>query len=369
MAAATTAPTLNQPGRWVVTEFGPPSVLKWEALESLPTPSNADVLVSILVSGASGADNLQRVGGYPDPRCEKPGFTPGYDFVGEIKALGPTVPESLHFSVGDRVASMCTVGGHATHISLPASKLLRLEKNDDPVQMCALPLNYMTAFSLLKRSGVSLSRGSSILIGSASSGVGTAIAQLAAAFEMGLEMYGTCSASKIDFVKSLGVTPIDRRASNATTQVRELTGGRGVDVAYDSVGSRESLQNSQASTKEGSGQVVCYGVVSLIKPDGSGMLPFDFDPWKYILEGQLPGGSVWAVTHDYYYTQKDLFEQDFRAVAQKVREGKLQPSICKLFPLSDVVRVNELLASGEGVRGKMEFVVDLEIAKANKVEV
>ncbi|KAM0802949.1 hypothetical protein BDR22DRAFT_802760 [Usnea florida] len=270
--AATTAPMLDQLGRWVVSDFGPPSVLKWEALESLPTPSNDDVLVSILVSGASGADNLQRVGGYPDPRCEKPGFTPGYDFVGEIKALGPT-------------------------------------------------------------------------------------------------MYGTCSASKFDFVKSLGVTPIDRRASNVTTQVRELTGGRGVDVAYDSVGSRESLQNSQASAKDGSGQVVCYGVVSLIKPDGSGMLPFDFDPWKYILEGQLPGGSVWAVTHDYYYTQKELFEQDFRAVAQKVREGKLQPSICKLFPLSDVIRVNELLASGEDVRGKMEFVVDLEIAKANKVKV
>lgn len=365
----TTAPTPNQPGRWVVSEFGPPSVLKWQVLESLPVPSNDDVRVSILAAGASGADNLQRVGGYPDPRCEKPGFTPGYDFVGEIEELGPTVAESLDLAVGDRVASMCTVGAHATHMLVPAGNLLRLEKDDDPVRMCALPLNYMTAYGLLKRSGVSLPRGSSILIGSAASGVGTAIAQLAEAFDMGLTMYGTCPASKVDFVKSLGVTPIDRRASDVTVQVRGLTGGRGVDVAYDAVGSKESLQISHASAKEGTGQVVCYGVVSLVRPDGSGMLPVDFDPWKYIQDGKLRGGTVFAVTHDYYYTQKDLFVRDFQAVAEKVREGKLRPSICKLFPLSEVIKANELLASGEGVWGKMEFVVDFELAKANIVRV
>ena len=147
----TTAPTPNQPGRWVVSEFGPPSVLKWQVLESLPEPSNDEVLVSILVSGASGADNLQRVGGYPDPRCEKPGFTPGYDFVGEVEGMGPTVPESLGLSVGDRVASMCTVGAHATHVLVRAGRLLRLDRDDDPVQMCALPSTGMTIRSRCAR--------------------------------------------------------------------------------------------------------------------------------------------------------------------------------------------------------------------------
>ena len=210
---------------------------------------------------------------YPDPRCEKPGFTPGYDFVGEVEGLGPTVPDSLGLSVGDRVASMCTVGAHATHTLVPAGRLLRLDRDDDPVQMCALPLNYMTAYGLLTRSGVSLARGSSILIGSAASGVGTAIAQLAEAFDMGLTMYGTCSASKVDIVKSLGVTPIDRRASDVTAQVRGLTGGRDVDVAYDAVGSKESLQTSHTSAKEGTDQVVCYGVVN------NSLLVFDTPPW------------------------------------------------------------------------------------------
>ena len=363
----TTAPTVNQPGRWFVSEFGPPSVLKWEVLDPLPTPSSDDVLVSIFVSGVSGADNLQRVGGYPDPRCKRPGFTLGYDFVGEIKELGPTVPECLDLSVGDLVASLCTVGAYATHILLPASQLLKLQRVDDPVQMCALPLNYMTAYGLLKRSSVNLTRGSSILIGSASSGVGTAIAQLAEAFNMGLTMYGTCSVSKFDFVESLGVRPIDRRSLDITSQVRELTSGRGVDVAYDAVGSKESLQISHTSSKEGTGQVVCYGVISLIRAGGSGMLPYDFDPWKYIQDGNLPRGSVFAVTHDYYYTRKDLFLQDFQIVAEKVREGKLHPYICKLLPLGKAIEANELLASGEGVRGKMEFVVDLGLAKANAV--
>ena len=360
----TTAPTPTQSGKWVISEFGPPSVLKWQPSASPRTPSNDEALVNILVAGASGADNLQRVGGYPDPRCEKPGFTPGYDFVGDIVALGADVPGSLGLSVGDRVACVCTVGGHATDIVLPADRLLKLKEDDDPIQMCALPLNYMTAWGLLKRSGVNLTQGASILIGAASSGVGVAVAQIVRAFDLGLTMYGTCSPSKFDFVKSLGVTPLDRHDPRVAVSVRSLTDGRGVDVAYDPVGSRQSLDCARAAAKE-NGRVVCYGVIGLVDSDGSGIAS-DFDPWKYAQES-IPGGSAWAVTWDYRLKDPDLFAHDFAAVAAKVRENRLRPVICKLLPLSEAVQSHELLASGKDIRGKMEFVVDYGLAQANEV--
>ena len=360
----TTAPTPGQPGRWVVSKFGPPSVLKWQTWDPLPTPSKDEVLISILVAGASGADNIQRAGGYPDSRTREPGFSQGYDFVGEIEALGPDVPQSLGLAKGDRVASMCTIGAYATHIVLPAGEILKLEKNDDPIQMCALPLNYMTAYGLLKRTGITLERGSTILIGSVSGGVGTAMAQLVAAFEMGITMYGTCSASKFDFVKSLGVTPIDRRDPDIVARVRELTGGKMVDEAYDSVGGKESLAISAACVKKDTGHVVGLGVMSNIKPDGSGMLPTDFDTWDYV-DNHMPNANFFAVTWNYYYPQKEQFRQDFEAVAEKVRTGRMKPFVGQLFRLSDAIKLNEYLVSGQGVFGKMEMLVDADLAKAN----
>ncbi|KAI9794646.1 MAG: hypothetical protein M1816_004533 [Peltula sp. TS41687] len=360
----TTAPTPDQPGRWVVSKFGPPSVLEWKVFDPLPEPSNDEILISIIATGISGADNIQRVGGYPDPRCEKPGFSPGYDFVGEVQALGPDVPSSRGFSKGDRVTSMCTLGAYATHILLPAGEVTKLQKSDDPIAFCAIPLNYMTAYGMLKRAGVDLSKGSSILIGSASGGVGTAMAQLVHAFDLDLKMYGTCSSSKFDFVQSLGITPIDRKAEDIPARVRELTGGKMVDVAYDAVGSQKSLKDSLASIKE-DGKVIGIGAMSKISSDGSGMVDSDFDPFKFITEH--PSMSFFGVTFSYYDSRKDVFLEDLESVFQAVRDGKLDPYIGKLFPLHDAVKANEMLASGVGVMGKMEFVVDAELAKARGV--
>lgn len=260
---------------------------------------------------------------------------------------------------------MCTIGAYATHILLPVGEVVKLQKSDDPIAFCAIPLNYMTAYGMLKRAGVDLPKGSSILIGSASGGVGTALAQLVHAFDMGLTMYGTCSASKLDFVKSLGVTPIDRNAEDIPARIRELTNGKMVDVAYDAAGGEKSLSDSLASVKEG-GKVIGIGAMSMIASDGSGMLRSGpFDTMKFI--GEHSNMSFFAVTFDYYYTRKDVFLKDLELVFQAVRDGKLDPYIGKLLPLRDAVKANEMLVSGQGVMGKMEFVVDANLAKEKGV--
>ena|SRR2546423_993400 len=138
-----------------------------------------------------------------------------------------------------------------------------------------------------------------ILIESASGGVGSAGAQLAHTFKMDLTMFGACSPSKFDYPKSPGVTPIDRHSKEKARVIRDATGGAGVDVAYDAVGSKESLDISAATVKEGTGRVVCIGMMSSIAPDGSKMLPSDFQRSRLSLVPSdhvplLP--SIWIIT-------------------------------------------------------------------------
>jgi NADPH2:quinone reductase len=362
LSTTNTSPIPSQPGRWIITAFGKPSVLKWETFDPTASLSDDGVLVRILVAGIAGVDNIQRCGGYPHPTSSKPGFTPGYDIVGEVIALGSLVPRKRGLEVGDRVAALCRFGGHATHIALPYEEVMKIRLDDDPVKMCALPLNYMTAWGLLNHSGVHLPRGSSILIGSVSGGLGTAVAQLVHAFDMGIKMIGTCSPSKFEYVRSLGVEPLDRNAPDIVEKVHALTNGEGVDVAYDGVCSEESAKSSLAATKHDSGKVIVFGVMGNIADDGSSMLASNEEVFTKRL--QPPRVTFWALDTDF---PKKKEVEEFYAVMEKVREGKLNPIVAKLMRLSDAVEAHELLINGSAIKGKMLYLVDEKMATQNGI--
>ncbi|KAF7552317.1 hypothetical protein G7Z17_g4385 [Cylindrodendrum hubeiense] len=362
LSTPNTSITPDQPGRWVVSEFGTPSVLKWETWDPTSELSGENVLVRIIVAGIAGADNIKRAGGYPVPQTSKPGFTPGYDCVGEVIALGDSVPKESNVKVGDSVAALCVTRSHATHAILSYTELLPIQPTDDPVKVAALPLNYLTAYGMLKHSGVQLTPGSSILIGSVSGGVGTATAQLVTSLNMGIKMIGTCSPSKFDYVKSLGVEPIDRNASDLAEQVRALTGGEGVDVAYDAVCSEESLQTSLAATKADIGQVVVIGIMSEISADGSGIARSVEDTLALRLKERMRFFFIGQDHYQDYKWEPGTFLADFSIIVEKVRSGELEPAIAKLFHLSEAIQAHEDLISGSVVKGKMLFIVDADLA-------
>jgi NADPH:quinone reductase len=357
-------PPQPQPGRWVVTAFGPPSVLSWKAFDHLPVPLENEARIRIIVAGIGAVDNIQRSGGYPDERTTSPGFTPGYEFVGEVDAVGSSVSS---VNIGDRVTALCTVGAYATHIILPATELFPIYHSDDPIKVAALPLNFMTAYGLLKRSGVNLLPGSSVLIGSAAGGLGCAMAQLNAAFNMGLTLLGTCSPRNFGFIEALGITPIDRHAADLPARVRELTGGRGVDVAFDAVGSEESIQRSFECTADGTGEVRVIGVQSSILSGGAGMSSERFKTFELLEKGTIPRTKFWMVTLNYYHQDRENFSRDFQGVVQAVRDGRLLPLIGKLFKLGQAVEAHQLLAHGAPFEGKMEFLVDEGLAKSHEL--
>jgi NADPH2:quinone reductase len=176
------------------------------------------------------------------PQTQKPGFTPGYDCVGVIESIGEVddTPHSRGFEAGDIVAVICVIGAYASHLSIPLNDCLKLKKSDDLVKMAATPVNYMTAYGMLSLSAFPVTESThSVLIGSVAGGVGTALAQVAKMLFPGLKIFGTCSPAKFEFVRALGVIPIDRTlsASDLAATVLELNNGEGVDIAYEMVGS------------------------------------------------------------------------------------------------------------------------------------
>lgn len=358
LSTPNTSPTPDQPGRWVVTKFGKPSVLKWEPWDPTLELSADKVLIRVIVAGIAGVDNIQRTGGYPaDPRAFKPGFTTGYDLVGEVVAVGGSVPPESHLAIGDRVTSLCVLGAHATHIVLPYEDVIRIESSDDPIKIGALPLNYMTAWGMLKHSGVELPPSSTILLGAASGGIGTAVAQLVKAFNMGIRIIGTCSPGKFDYVRSLGVEPLDRNRPDLVEKVLQLTDGKGVDVAYDGVCSEESLKTSLATTKAQVGKVIVFGVMGNVAADGSGVIR---SPQEIFAERLQPPRITFFALDTDFYKKAELAE--FDEILKKVRSGELDPVVFNLLRLSEGVEAHELLVSGSSVKGKMMFVVDADLA-------
>lgn len=175
-------------------------------------------------------------------------------------------------------------------------------------------------------------------------------------------MIGTCSLQKFEYVKSLGVIPVDRFAPDLVDQVRSLSGGEGVDVAYDAVGSEESLKRSHQATKKDVGQVISIGVMEGTQENGNGLRHTPEELFPLLFSRMQARTSLFTVVPSNDKESKAVFVDDFRAIVAKVRMGKLNPEIVKLYRLDQAVEAQEAIISGNNIRGKMVYVVDGELA-------
>lgn len=127
------------------------------------------------------------------------------------------------------------------------------------------------------------------------------------------------SCAKFKYVRSLGVEPIDRNAPDLVERVRALTGGEGVDVAYDGVCSKDSIQKNLPATcnkiycRKGH-RIWCYGEVAA---DGSGLQKSVEDIFAERLQ---PRVTFWALDTEFY---KKTEVAEFYAIVNKVRSRML----------------------------------------------
>jgi NADPH2:quinone reductase len=207
---------------------GGPEVLK-PGERPLPTLSEGQVLLRVAAAGVNRADTSQRKGNYPVP----PGApdTLGMEVSGTVAAVAPDVTQ---WQPGDEVCALVAGGGYAEYCAAPATNCMPIPKGVSLVNAAALPETFMTVWSNVW-DRAHLAPGESVLIQGGSSGIGVTAIQMAKA--LGHPVYATAgSAEKCAACEALGADrAINYKSEDFVAIVKELTGGRGVDVVLDMV--------------------------------------------------------------------------------------------------------------------------------------
>lgn len=211
----------------------------------VPWPRPGEVRIRVAAAGVNRPDILQRMGGYPPPPDASP--LPGLEVAGTVDAVGREVEG---WSEGDEVVALTNGGGYAEYATAPASQVLPLPAGHTPVEGAALPETLFTVQqTLIDRAG--LGAGQAVLVHGGAGGIGAAAIQLARL--AGAVPYATVSApDKADYARALGAeAAIDYLREDFVDRVRDLTGGRGVDMVLDIVGGDYVTRNLRALAQGG----------------------------------------------------------------------------------------------------------------------
>jgi NADPH:quinone reductase len=211
-----------------VYEVGGPEVLRWEELPA-GEPGPGQVRLRHRYSGLNFIDVYQRVGFYKLPLP----FVPGSEGAGEVLAVGPGVTV---VKVGDLVAyAGGAPGSYSEERVMPADRLVPLPAGIEARTAAAMMLKGLTAQYLLRQT-IRIERGDTILFHAAAGGVGLIACQWAK--HLGATVIGTAGGEvKAQLAREHGCDHvIDYRRESFVDRVKQVTGGRGVRVVYDSVG-------------------------------------------------------------------------------------------------------------------------------------
>jgi len=231
-----------------VHEFGGPEKLVAETAE-MPEPKAGEVRVKVAAVGVNFVETYQRRGWYTIPL---PAVLGG-EFAGVVDALGEGV---TGFTPGQQVATTAGSGAYAEWALAPAAKLVPVPEGVSLEQAAALLLQGMTAH-YLALSTFPLKEGDTALVHAAAGGVGQLLVQIAKM--RGARVIGTVSTEeKAALAREAGADEIILYTqTDFENETRRLTGGKGVDVVYDSVG-KTTFQKSLNCLRP-RGMLVLYG--------------------------------------------------------------------------------------------------------------
>jgi NADPH2:quinone reductase len=302
-------------------EAGGPDVL--EAVElPKPEPKPGQVLVRHHAIGLNFIDTYQRSGLYP---MRYPAVL-GQEAAGVVEALGEGV---TRHKVGDRVAYNGQGGAYAEYQVVPAARAVALPESVSFEDAAASLLKGMTTEFLLRRCRP-LQAGETILVHAAAGGVGTLMVQWAKA--IGATVIGTVgSEEKAALARALGCDHVILyREEDVAARVREITGGAGVPVAYDSVG-KDTFEGTLASLAR-RGLFVSFG-------NASGPVPA-FEPLRLSRAGSL--FLTRPTLFDYTASEAEL-DESAAALFAMIGSGRLKIEIGQRFALADARKAHEAL--------------------------
>lgn len=311
-----------------ITQYGKPEVLQL-AERPVPVPGPGEVLIKVHAAGINRPDVLQRMGKYPVP----PGASdlPGLEVAGEIAG-----GDLLGFAKGDMVCALVQGGGYAEYCTAPAAQCLPVPAGLSAVEAASLPETFFTVWTnVFDRSR--LADGETLLVQGGSSGIGVTAIQIATA--LGHRVFATAGTDdKCRACETLGaVRGINYKTEDFVAVVKELTGGKGVDVVLDMVGGDYVAREIDCLADDGR--------IALIALLGGASATVDLGQ---VLRRRLSiSGSTLRPR-----------PVEFKArIAQQLRErvwplleqGKIKPVIHATFPLEQAAQAHALMESSTHV--------------------
>ena len=318
-----------------VREPGGPE--KMELVEvATPTPGPGQALVRIASSGVNFIDTYFRSGLYK----ADPPISLGSEGSGVVEAVGQGVTE---VSPGDRVAYAMVRGSYAEYAVVPAAMLVKVPDDLDLQTAAAAMLQGMTAH-YLTHSTYPLKAGETCLVHAAAGGAGGLTVQ--AAKMLGARVIGTVSTEeKARIAREHGADEVILYTQQEfDVEVKRLTGGRGVDVVYDSVG-KSTFEKSLNSLRP-------RGLMTLFGQSSGPVPPTDLN----ILNGK---GSLYVTRPSlaHYVAQREELLWRAGDVLKWVASGKLKLRIDRRYPLADAASAHRDL-EGRKTAGKLLLTVE-----------
>ncbi|MGQ0654412.1 MAG: NADPH:quinone oxidoreductase family protein [Betaproteobacteria bacterium] len=317
-------------------QFGPPESLVVEELPS-PQAGPGEVVVSVRAASVNFPDVLIIQNKYqfkpPLP------FSPGSEFAGVVKEIGAGVQGC---KPGDRVIAFTTYGAFAEEVKVEAARLVPIPEGMDFNGAAAFLLTYGTSDHAL-RDRAALKPGETLLVLGAAGGVGVAAIEIGKA--LGARVIACASsAEKLEVCKQHGADAlINYSGEDLRERIKELTGGKGVDVVYDAVGGPYSEPALRSTGWRGRFLVVGFAAGEIPK------IPLNLT----LLKGLSIVGVFWG---DYTRREPKEFASSLRQLGAWFREGKLKPHVSQTFPLVQAVDALKLMAARK-VKGKVVLTV------------
>ena len=323
---------------------GPPDVLV-TAERPDPVAGHGELLIAVAAAGVNRPDVLQRKGHYPPP----PGASdiPGLEVAGTVEALGTKV---AGWRVGDRVCALVSGGGYATKCVAPAAQCLPIPRRVSASakaaadQACmsfeeaaAIPETFFTVWTNVFERG-RLAAGETALFHGGTSGIGTTAIQLARA--RGARVFVTAgSDQKCRACEALGAERgVNYRTEDFAAVVKELTGGRGVDLILDHIGAEYFERNLAALAING--RLVQIGLMG-----GGSKATIDLNQvlrrWLTVTGSTLRNRSV--------EEKGQIAAALRREVWPLLESGRVKPVIYRTFPLAQAAEAHRLMESSEHI--------------------
>jgi NADPH2:quinone reductase len=316
----------------VCNEYGSPDTLAIENIDE-PAAGEGQILVAVKAAAINFTDVLAIAGQYQVKT--PPPFVPGIEAAGMIEAVGPGVKRH---SVGDSVMITTMTGAFAEKCVVDQDAATPLLPGLDFTQGAAFNITYCTTFHAFRQCA-GLEAGETLLVLGAAGGVGIAAVEMGKAF--GARVIAAASSpEKLEFAREAGADElIDYSEVPMRDALKQMTGGKGVDVVYDPVGGELAVHAMRSLAWRGRHLVIGFA---------SGDIP-EFPANIALLKEAQVVGVYWG---GWIMREPEVQAANMKEMAALITKGKLSPRVTQEYGLDDFSKAFSAI-TGRRAMGKV----------------